>query len=434
MDHQHYEWVRFPFEESHVRHRGGQTIPPNGVGNAYQQLIRVGREIVARHLPNDHLNNLYGTLGKAIDTHTRQGLTELASLRVPILYTEAITEFSARINGSEPPLDSDQLRRLGVALFSAIYVECADLPLGIDFQNSTSSAALTADVGSYAALKAFAETKSRTESDLALITTRTEERVQSLVGTAQSQLQGMIERNSTLQKQDTHLRAQIQQTIGDLKIDVEQLGETATAAKVVFDEVLKQSKENEARISLSRENIQRYADAVREELQIDTTKKLWKSRAQWSAASFWLSAGVIFAALAAPIHAAYTNMDGIIEILRHIGDAATQGLPADATTAQLTTATISRLVIITVPLAIYFWAIKLLVRFNARSMILMDDARQRETMMDVYFHLIEKNGATSEERALVLNALFRPAPGHGPENVDPPNFTELLNKAAAGKS
>jgi hypothetical protein len=49
-------------------------------------------------------------------------------------------------------------------------------------------------------------------------------------------------------------------------------------------------------------------------------------------------------------------------------------------------------------------------------------------MLDTFFHLIEKEGAVKEDRALVLNALFRPAPGHG-DNVDPPNFTELVSKA-----
>jgi len=61
-------------------------------------------------------------------------------------------------------------------------------------------------------------------------------------------------------------------------------------------------------------------------------------------------------------------------------------------------------------------------------MVLMDDARQRHTTMDTYFHLIESNGATTEERGLMLNALFRPLAGHGQDNVDPPNFIELMGK------
>jgi hypothetical protein len=108
-------------------------------------------------------------------------------------------------------------------------------------------------------------------------------------------------------------------------------------------------------------------------------------------------------------------------------DATGQVLPAPNDT-QITIAAIGRLVIVTVPVFLYIWAIRLVVRFNSRSLMLLDDARLRLTMLDTFFHLIEKEGAVKEDRALVLNALFRPGPGHG-DNVDPPNFTELVTKA-----
>lgn len=171
-----------------------------------------------------------------------------------------------------------------------------------------------------------------------------------------------------------------------------------------------------------------FASSVREELKIDTTKNLWKNRAFWSATSFWVSAVVVAFAILAPPLWALTHIEAVLALLKRIGDAATQGLPTDATAAQLTAATISRLVVISAPLGLYFWAIKLLVRFNTRSMVLMDDARQRHTTMDTYFHMIERNGATTEERGLMLNALFRPLPGQGQENVEPPNFMELVKR------
>lgn len=171
-----------------------------------------------------------------------------------------------------------------------------------------------------------------------------------------------------------------------------------------------------------------FAASVREELKIDTTKKLWRDRAFWSAISFWVSAGVIAAAILAPPSWAIYHIETVFGFLKRVGDAATQGLPVDATTAQLTAATISRLVVITAPLALYFWAVKLLIRFNTRSMMLMDDARQRHTTLDTYFHLIERSGATTEERGLMLNALFRPLPGQGQDSVEPPNFMELVKR------
>ncbi|MCJ2875605.1 hypothetical protein JUM41_15270 [Rhizobium pusense] len=183
-----------------------------------------------------------------------------------------------------------------------------------------------------------------------------------------------------------------------------------------------------AEIEATKANVKAFKEAVRIEFGTDATKKLWKYRANWSAASFWISAVVIAIAIIAPPWYALTHISLVVEVLKAIGDAAAHGFSENGTPAQITASAISRLVIVSAPLALYFWAIKLLVRFNTRSMVLMDDARQRHTTMDTYSHLVEKNKATVEERGLMLSALFRPLPGQGAENVEPPNFIEIINK------
>ncbi len=45
---------------------------------------------------------------------------------------------------------------------------------------------------------------------------------------------------------------------------------------------------------------------------------------------------------------AMAKLDSVLAVLRHIGEAATVGLPSDASPTALTVATISRLVVITV--------------------------------------------------------------------------------------
>jgi hypothetical protein len=210
---------------------------------------------------------------------------------------------------------------------------------------------------------------------------------------------------------------------------------TVADATAAVQKVKQETLENQERlegivkaIDATEGQVNAFAASVREELKIDTTKILWKDRAFWSATSFWISAVVVAFAILAPPLWALTHIEAVLAVLKRVGDAATQGLPSDATAAQLTAATISRLVVISAPLGLYFWAIKLLVRFSTRSMVLMDDARQRHTTMDTYFHLIERSGATTEERGLMLNALFRPLPGQGQENVEPPNFMELVKR------
>ncbi|TKT45338.1 hypothetical protein [Rhizobium sp. LC145] len=169
--------------------------------------------------------------------------------------------------------------------------------------------------------------------------------------------------------------------------------------------------------------------AVQESIGSLSAKKLWDQRAASSRWSFWLSAGLIaFLLLIIPGTAIY-YLDWTLETLRHIGEATMQGLPPQPTDTQLAVSAINRLVVITLPIVLYLWVVRLVVRFNLQSLLLLDDAKQRHTMMDTYFHLLEQQAALKEDRALVLAALFRPTPGHGPDNVEPPNFTELLDKA-----
>lgn len=167
----------------------------------------------------------------------------------------------------------------------------------------------------------------------------------------------------------------------------------------------------------------------------EAARKLWGEREKQSRFSLIASSIAIFCLIASPILGAICFTPEVLHYLAQIvaasslptTDANGQVLPAPNDT-QITIAAIGRLVIVTVPVFLYIWAIRLVVRFNSRSLMLLDDARLRLTMLDTFFHLIEKEGAVKEDRALVLNALFRPGPGHG-DNVDPPNFTELVTKA-----
>ncbi len=172
-----------------------------------------------------------------------------------------------------------------------------------------------------------------------------------------------------------------------------------------------------------------FMESVRSEANFEGLKIHWSGRARSAAWSFGLSGLLIGLLLVAFPAYLIWNSDHIITFMRHLADVATVDVGPNPSAATLTVATISRLLIVTIPVALYFWAIKLVVRFNMRSMMLMDDARQRSTMLETYYRMIEKSAATREDRALVLQALMRPAPGHGPDTVEPPSFTEVIDKA-----
>jgi hypothetical protein len=169
--------------------------------------------------------------------------------------------------------------------------------------------------------------------------------------------------------------------------------------------------------------------ALQERLATMSAKKLWDRRAKSNAAAFWISTFVLGALLIGVPIWAMTNLDWTLGLLTRIVETTMRGLPADPAGPLYALSIATRLVVPTLPIILYLWVIRLIVRFNLRSLALMDDATQRDTMMDTYFHLIEKQAAIKEDRALILAALFRPLPGQGTDNVEPPNFTEFVTKA-----
>lgn len=174
-------------------------------------------------------------------------------------------------------------------------------------------------------------------------------------------------------------------------------------------------------------------DAIRTEANFDSLKIHWVDRARASNWAWRISGALLFVLLIVlPAFAIYEN-EAVIDFMKRLTGVAVAGTTvenaAGINPVSVTVATVSRLVIITIPLALYFWLIRLVVRFNMRSMLLTDDARQRATMLETYYRMIEQQAATTADRALVLQALMRPAPGHGADTIEPPNFSDVMDKA-----
>ncbi|OCJ15262.1 hypothetical protein A6U87_24365 [Rhizobium sp. AC44/96] len=245
-----------------------------------------------------------------------------------------------------------------------------------------------------------------------------QESTAELVGYFQQRLQDISNEVIAQQKESGEATRSLQSS--------RQAFENAGAA---MHEALTDATSRLAAVDEKRKDVEAKIEALREGVQTTTAKALWNSRATASSRAFWISSAILAVFLVLIPVFAFVHLDAVLGVLRHIGDATLQGLPPDPTATQLAVASISRLVVVSTPLALYIWVIRLMVRFNSRSLVLADDARQRHTMMETYFHLIEERAASKEDRALILAALFRPSPGHGGDSVDPPNFTELLEKA-----
>lgn len=227
------------------------------------------------------------------------------------------------------------------------------------------------------------------------------------------------------------------ETVERLRLSGADVAEGLAAAKrdiqAVSDEVIRDlaaaKADLEDKYAGSASKASAFLDSIRAQTNFDALKIHWNDRSRDAKRAFIISSVVLLALLVIVPGFAIYEKDVVISFMKGLAGAATVDVGIESGPVGITVATISRLVIITIPLALYFWLIRLVVRFNLRSMLLMDDAGQRATMLETYYRMIEKEAALVGDRALVLQALMRPAPGHGGDTIDPPNFTEVIDKA-----
>lgn len=295
------------------------------------------------------------------------------------------------------------------------------------------SSALISEISSYWAWKAASRSPAELDAQLQHIVFNAASRIDQLENRAAELDNTIVAATLKSEKVSFDLQSDIERKVGYLEKRHLDLGTNIVQQEHAL-------AQNQAFTQTVENNFAAFAEAVREELKINTAKRLWDARSMANQRAFTLSAVVAVVLIVIPIVAAYIYRDGIISYLHVIETPIAQIAPATTeltnltasnvgmSPASLTVITIGRLLTVTIPIALWFWLIKLVVRYNYRSMILADDAKQRSTMMDTYFHLIEHQAASVEDRALILAALFRPAPGHGPDNVEPPDFTDFINK------
>ncbi len=406
---------------------------------AYSNLAVSLRGLIAGNLPGNMLT-VFDAVSASLEKHMRYCLQPGHVERpvVPLITSEGVNQWKEDITVREQSFNATNRHMLAVCAFAGFFYEtrllwAADrelnhrhmelLPLNLmlelesySFWKTMQSSEIDGvDVfGTRKAIEAFTQEQAGRLNQAVLQNGKTVLEMQELFNTTRDAVNQLTTEGEKQVSDNAKAIAKIEADITTQHSDI-------VEHRIIVEKLLSD-------VSTAEENINAFATALREELKVDATKKLWSRRAFGSAVAFWASASVIAFAIILPPYWAFTHIENVVSFLRRIGDAAVQGLPADAGAAQLTAATISRVVIVSAPLAMYFWAIKLIVRFNTRSMVLMDDARQRQTTMDTYFHLVENGKASPEERGLMLNALFKPLPGQGQENIDPPNFAELVRR------
>jgi len=83
---------------------------------------------------------------------------------------------------------------------------------------------------------------------------------------------------------------------------------------------------------------------------------------------------------------------------------------------------------VTIPALLYAWLLKNVGRVFIQNLSLADDAAHRRALVLTYLGLAEnpKLEIKDQERALILNALFRPVPPHTGDDGPPSGLLELI--------
>jgi len=425
-----FEILRLPFDAESLR-----FYEPAEQAKLWSALIGYCDRFTRHYFGENTFIELVLLLEKtASEESNRTGLLTLGEAismdqSFPMLSDEGLNRFVSAIEGI---IGTTGGERHPVALAVAASVLYETRLTGRNFpriQDSSFRVAVEAEMASYAGWHTFADLKNDATRSIESSVRDFREQSSKLIIEEQNRQNSIRSGYIQLQERQNALTSEITDSQTKMNSAIASYQENYDVAASFVRQIDSKAREIDSELSTNQENLNAFRTAAYEALNIDSTRKLWDDRAKSNLKAFVLSAIAIGAFLLAIPTIALCNIDAVISALERVGEVTVKGLPQNLDGAQLTLVTISRLIVISLPIALYFWTVKLLVRFNMRCLILMDDASQRHTMMDTYFRLIEQDGATKADRALVLNALFRPLPGSASESVEPPNFTELIDRA-----
>ncbi|MDO6964384.1 DUF6161 domain-containing protein [Rhizobium alvei] len=211
---------------------------------------------------------------------------------------------------------------------------------------------------------------------------------------------------------------------------VENISQSVSSAQAELSSLENKSSNINQTIINVETDIEGFKNSVLEKLKLEKARKLWTTRSLKFRDSFRNSSIIIAVFLICPIIFIATANFQILQFLNNIeAEMLEVASGKDIAGGLVYVIALGRLVVVTLPIALYIWIIKLLIRYNARTLILLDDSEQRHAMLETYLYLVEQDEGTNSDRAIVLEALFRAMPGHANDGGEPFAIADLLKAA-----
>jgi hypothetical protein len=221
--------------------------------------------------------------------------------------------------------------------------------------------------------------------------TSAEKKVQRAVENLEKAAQDSIDRNYSLAAQ---LSRSVEQA--------ESLIESLRAKEATWETTKKETLEG-----LQKE--------VREFAKIEASIDLWKRKARIHTWNYGLLGLVFGLSLIATTVFVFQSGRGYVEGLATV--------PTDRQALAIA--------LLAIPTLAIAWLLRFIARLAIQNLALAHDAQQRHAQASTYLRLLgdPSKPISESERILALAALFRPLPGQGNDDVNPPTIAELLKEA-----
>jgi hypothetical protein len=169
-----------------------------------------------------------------------------------------------------------------------------------------------------------------------------------------------------------------------------------------------------------KEELESIRDIYHKHVQTEAAAIYWGKKAVRATLMGWAALIVFSAMIAVPLWQAFQNFGAL-----------KTGLLDELAKATVGGFSLTPVVAISIPVLAYAWILRHLSRLFIQNLTLADDASYRRLMTMTYLGLSKdpSSGISEAERAIILNALFRPAPPNTSEDGPPTGLLDLINKA-----
>lgn len=201
-------------------------------------------------------------------------------------------------------------------------------------------------------------------------------------------------------------------------LNVDQILSASNRASEASSEAATLRGNTEFFLSEKKELFDRLEALYRQKLTLEEPAKTWADIADRKTKAWrvWL---IVFSVLAAAPFAV------LALFADRLGDTITK-----LTTSAGGTVSIAGIALVTVPALFYAWLLKNISRVFIQNLNLADDASHRRALSFAYLGLLadSKHSATDADRAIILNALFRPIPPQTNDEGPPAGLIEMVKK------